>query len=165
MENAVILIGPKKWGEDHAKFARKNGSSALQYAANVSDNVHNRLKNIASKSPYAYIYIYVPKRYKCGDRNLSIPGSGKLEFCCEIVDVESSRDRIRSPWPTINGPKKYDKYPDFRYQFWFRIKRVSSCNLDISAVDIVLSDGTVRTYQTESFTRIWRGKIAFAIKR
>ena len=168
MENAVILIGPKKWGEDHAKFAQKNGSSALQYSAKVSDNVRNRLKNIVSKSPYAYIYIYVPKNYTCAGEIPPIKGSGKLEFWGEIIDIESSEDRIRSPWPTVNGPMYYDMYDkdkDFKYEFWFRVKRLSSCNLDISSVPIVLTDGTVKTYKAQEFTLSWRYKIAFAIKR
>jgi len=162
MENTVILIGPRQWGEDHIRFVQKNGSSALQYSARVSNKVITRLRNIVCKRSYAYIY--VPKRYKCGDRNLSIKGSGKLEFCCEIIDVKISTDRISPPWPTINGPMYYDKYQDFRYEFWFRVKHLSPCNLDISSAKIVLSDGTVKTYQIESFARSWRGTIAFAIK-
>jgi hypothetical protein len=162
MENAVVLIGPQKWGADHASFAQTHGSSSLQDSAQVSHDVRERLERIASMSPRAYVYIYVPKRYKYGNKK----GSGKVEFCCEILDIKPSPVRISSPWPTVNGPMDYDMHQDFKYEFWFQVKSVSPCRLDISAIDIVLADGTVKTYQTiRSFTGAWRYKIAFAVKR
>jgi len=167
MENAVILIGPRQWGKDHLAFAKKNGSSALQYSARVSKNVNKRIRNIVSQSPNPYVCIYVPKKYTCGGEKVPIPGSGKLEFCCDIIDFVGSEYRIRSPWPTINGPRYYDIYDkdkDFKYEFWFRVKHLSSCNLDISSVPIVLADGTIKTCQPQDFTLSWRRKICFAIK-
>ncbi len=156
-------MGPKQWGEDHLDFILKNGFSSLQYSVKRTtiSNAKSRLK-IMNAAEFL-LYIYVPKVYTCGKRNLSIKGSGRVEFVGKVTDIRITYHRIPSPWLTVDGPKPYDMHQDFKYESWFKVKSLDRCDLDIGHIQIVLKDGSIKTYSRKGFST-WRRRIAFAMK-
>ena len=162
MVNSIILIGPRQWGEDHQAYLRKNKTTSIQYSAKVSRHVENRLNQFRGTA--FRLYIYVPKKYTCDGKIPSYLGSGKVEFRGRVIDFRVSRTPIPSPWPTINGPMRYDKFQSFQYEYWFRVDVLENCDLEISEFEIELTNRSLRNYSVDEFARIWRGNIVFAIE-
>jgi hypothetical protein len=160
MENAIILIGPKQWGEDHLDFISKNGFSSLQYSVKRTAISKLKIMNPAEFS----LYIYVPKRYMCGEKKRSIKGSGRVQFVGKVTGISITYDRIPSPWRTVDGPKWYDMHQDFKYELWFKVTSLDRCDLDIGRIPIVRKDGSKKTYSRKEFTRTYRRSIPLAIK-
>jgi hypothetical protein len=89
-------------------------------------------------------------------------GSGKIEFKGRVIDFKISRTPIPSPWKTIDGPRRYDKYDSFKYEFWYKLDSLEICDLDINRFEIFLKNGSIKRYTVTDFARQWRGKIVFA---
>jgi hypothetical protein len=158
--NCIILMGPRQWGEDHLNFISKNGTTSMQYSAIVSPVVINKLEEKRGES--FELYVYVPKIYNCAGKTNVYKGSGGIEFKGRVIDFRISHTPIPSPWKTVDGPKPYDKYDSFEYQFWFKIDSLESCNLDISKFEIFSKNSAIKKYTVTNFARQWRGKIVFA---
>lgn len=160
MPNSIILIGPRQWGKDHQDYLRTNGMTSMQYSAKISRNVEDRLNQLHG-TPFG-LYIYVPKIYTCDGKIPPYLGSGKIEHKGQVIDFRVSRIPIPSPWPTINGPMRYDKYHQFQYEYWFKVDKLENCDLGINKFEICLTNGLLRRYSVSEWARIWRGNIVFA---
>ena len=158
--NCIILMGPRQWGEDHLNFVGKNGTTSMQYSAIVSPAVINKLEE--KRGEFFELYVYVPKRYNCAGKTDVYFGPGKIEFKGRVIDFKISQTPIPSPWETIDGPRPYDKYDSFEYEFWFKLDSLEICDLDIDRFEIFSKDGSVKCYTVTDFARQWRGKIVFA---
>lgn len=151
----ILMIGPREWGDDHYKHLEKRDTTAIQYSAHNFTDAQTRLSLLPKPFP---LFIYTPKNYQ------NLPnGSQTIEFACRVIDYKLSYVPMKSPWPTIPGPKWYDKKKDFKYEFWFNVDLIQKCNL--KATDFVFhrSNGSNVTYETVAkFIGPARGKILFA---
>ncbi|MFH1367708.1 MAG: hypothetical protein ABII64_01150 [Elusimicrobiota bacterium] len=163
--DSIILIGPKIWGEDHRDFLALNKYTSIQYSAKTSLNIESKLEEL--QFPFD-LFIYVPKTYaprkgmdpKKGDGRVLFKGN-VIEY--NTVDKWSNRMCVESPWPTV-GSRSYNIRPDLKYEYWFKLDKLVSCDYEIDQFEVLCRDGTYRCYNVSTYAPTHRGSIVFANK-
>ncbi len=150
----ILMIGPREWGNDHYEYLKTHAVTSLQYSAQNIQDSQTRLRQLTKPFP---LFIYTPKKYRNKPN-----GSQKVEFACRVIDYEISKTPISSPWPTVPGPKWYDKKKNFKYEFWFKVDFIQKCEIFVTDLDFYKSDGTKIRYKSlAEFSLPARGKILF----